>query len=213
MSELLYQTLYIISGTMWTLVYIFIILRGLKDKTCGMPFIALAFNITWEVLYSTVFKDGNWMHQVTTSVWALLDVVILYTWFKYGRRNWPSRLPSRTFVPSSIFIVAIAGVIVYFAKRGLHDEIGAYMAFLQNLLMSVLFINMLLQRGNLFGQSIGIAVAKLLGTLSITIIFYIVHWKFITLMGGLIFTFDLLYLLMVLNQGRLVWPFRLKLRS
>jgi hypothetical protein len=213
MSELLYQTLYIISGTMWTLVYIFIIIRGFKEKTCGMPFIALAFNITWEVLYSTVFKDGNWMHQVTTSVWALLDVVILYTWFKYGRRNWPRRLSVASFVPASIFIVAVAGVIVYFAKRELHDEIGAYMAFLQNLLMSVLFINMLVQRGNLSGQSAGIAIAKLIGTLSITIIFYIVRWKFITLIGGLIFTFDFLYLLMVLNQGRLVWPIRLKLRS
>jgi hypothetical protein len=37
--------------------------------------------------------------------------------------------------------------------------------------------------------------------------------KFIVFTGGLCLTFDIIYLLLVLNEGRLVWPFRLKLRS
>lgn len=46
-----------------------------------------------------------------------------------------------------------------------------YSAFLQNLLMSVLFINMLVQRKSSEGQSMLIAVGKWLGTLAPTILF------------------------------------------
>jgi hypothetical protein len=107
----------------------------------------------------------------------------------------------------------MAFTIIYFATRELHDTYGAYMAYIMNLTMSVLYINMINTRENLSGQSLGIAIAKLIGTGSYTIIFYIWHAKFLAFTGGLIVIFDLIYLLLVLNAGRLVWPFRLKLRS
>jgi hypothetical protein len=213
MTELLNQILYAVCGAAWTVAYIFIIIRGFKDKTYGMPFVALAFNLSWEILFSTIFRDGNWVHEVVNSVWAVLDVFILYTYFRYGKRDWPRRLSTGYFYPYSIFVLVVVFALIYFATRELHDRTGTYMAYLQNLMMSFLFINMLNQRGNLSGQSTGIALAKMLGTLTSTILFYIWRVKFIVFIGGLIFTFDFIYLLLVLNEGRLVWPFRLKLRS
>ncbi len=47
----------IISGLCWTLVYLLIIYRSIKDKTYGMPFWALAFNISWEFIFSVVFAS------------------------------------------------------------------------------------------------------------------------------------------------------------
>jgi hypothetical protein len=112
-----------------------------------------------------------------------------------------------------VAVLVVAAAIVYIAKRRLHDDIGAYTAYLQNLMMSGLFINLLMHRGTAAGQSPVIAVAKMAGTLASTIIFCMGRVKFFAVTGGLIFTLDIIYLLLLLNQGRLVWPFRLKLRS
>jgi hypothetical protein len=213
MIDFLNQALYVVSGTAWSVAYIFIIIRGFKDKTYGMPFISLAFNISWEFCFATIFNDGNPVHRAVNMAWFLLDIGILVTYFRYGKRDWPHRISTKYFFPYSFFVMAMAFTIIYFATRELHDTYGAYMAYIMNLTMSVLYINMINTRENLSGQSLGIAVAKLIGTGSYTIIFYIWHAKFLAFTGGLIFIFDLIYLLLVLNAGRLVWPFRLKLRS
>ncbi len=52
------------------------------------------------------------------------------------------------------------------------DIAGKYAAFSQNLMMSGLFIALLLQRGNLSGQSMGIAVCKMIGTIFAAVGFY-----------------------------------------
>lgn len=48
---------------------------------------------------------------------------------------------------------------------------GAYSAFLQNLIMSILFVQMLVSRGSREGQSLLLAVSKWIGTLAPTIQF------------------------------------------
>jgi len=213
MIDLLNQALYVVSGSTWSVAYILIIMRGVKDKTYGMPFLSLAFNICWEFCFSFVFYDGNPVHRVVNIAWFLLDIGILITYFRYGKRDWPHRISTKYFYPFSFFTLAMAFSIIWFATRELHDTYGAYMAYMMNLTMSVLYINMINRRGGLSGQSVPIAILKLIGTGSYTIIFYVWHAKFLAFTGGLIVIFDLIYLLLVLNEGRLVWPFRLKLRS
>ena len=213
MIDLLNQALYITSGTAWSIAYILIIIRGFRDKTYGMPFVSLALNVSWEFLFSTLFKDGNIVHQVVNSVWFCLDVLVLFTYFRFGIRDWPRRVSTKFFVPYSVLVLVAAFATVWFVTRELHDNYGAYMAYCQNLLMSVFYIIMFYRRGNLSGQSTGIAVAKLIGTGSYTIIFYVWHAKALAIIGGLIVLFDVVYLLLVVNEGRPVWPFRLRLRS
>ena len=81
---------------------------------------------------------------------------------------------------------------------------AGYSAFLQNLLMSVLFIAMLIKRGNTEGQSVNIAVNKWVGTLAPTVLFGIVgdggfpkgSWLILVL-GIFCSIFDLIYLCML----------------
>ena len=40
-------TLTLTSDVSWTIVYLAIIYRSFQDKVCGMPFFALALNLTW----------------------------------------------------------------------------------------------------------------------------------------------------------------------
>jgi len=205
-------TLDIICGVSWMLCYSFIILRGFKDKTYGMPFLALAFNLSWELLFATVLNDGKFIYSVVTRACVVLDVLILFTYFKYGIKEWPRRLSRHLFYPFSIFVLVTTFAFIYLWCKAL-DPTGTYMAYIQNLMMSLLFINMLNKRGSLAGQSVGIAFTKMVGTLAATLVFLYLRMKFIVFAGGLIFCLDLVYLLMVFNEGRLVWPFRLKLRS
>jgi len=86
--------LFVLSGVCWTLVYISLIYRGFKDKTYGMPLFALGLNIAWEVLYSI---DGIFIHKanmppvqnVANVVWAFFDILIVITFFRYGKKYFP----------------------------------------------------------------------------------------------------------------------------
>ncbi|MDX1371345.1 MAG: hypothetical protein R3321_02685, partial [Nitrososphaeraceae archaeon] len=88
----------------------------------------------------------------------------------------------------------------------LNDHRGVYAAFVQNLLMSILFIVMFFKRGKgLRGQSIFVAVFKMLGTGLTSIYFYlyepVVQSSFILpLIFALIFVFDFLYVLLIASR-------------
>jgi len=213
MTDLLNMVFTIVIGASWTLAYILIIIRSFRGKTYGVPFLALSFNLCWGILFSTILWDGKFAHLVTYGTWALLNVIILIAYLKYGIEEWPRRLSPQLFYPFSIFVLLATFGFIYFLSSELHDVGGNYMAYIQNLMMSLLFINMLNNRGNLRGQSVPIAVLKMIGTGAATLFFFMIRVKSLTMAGSLIFCFDLIYLIMVLNHGRLMWPIRLKLRA
>lgn len=163
-----------ISGLCWTVVYIESIRLGFQQKTYAMPFWALALNIAWELLHSvTDFRlTGASLQVVFNIAWFLLDVLILYTYFRFGKKHFPRSLPAVFFYLWSALGLATAFALqlVFVFEFGVSKG-GAYAAFLQNLLMSILFIAMLVQRGGSEGQNLTIAVAKWLGTLAPTILF------------------------------------------
>jgi hypothetical protein len=212
MPHFLSLSLDITCGVSWMLAYIFIIIRGIREKTYGMPFLALAFNICWEVLFATVFNNGMFIYEVVTRICVVFDLIILFTYFKYGIREWPTRLNKNLFYPFSILVLVVTFGFIYLWCRAV-DPTGTYMAYIQNLMMSLLFINMLNKRNGLKGQSAGIAFTKMTGTLAATLGFVYLRMKFVTFTGALIFLLDMVYLLMVVNQGRLVWPIRVKLKA
>ena len=63
---------------------------------------------------------------------------------------------------------------LFLAEFGAHDA-SRYSAFLQNTLMSGLFVHMVVARRGLRGQTLTIAVAKWLGTLAPTILFGVIE--------------------------------------
>lgn len=198
------SVLILLSGIAWTVVYVASIRIGMRDKSYAMPFWALALNIAWEFLHATLgFREAGLTLQIGINfVWFLLDLGLLYTFFRYGRKYFPSH-----FHPAWFFVWGAVGLAsafilqyVFIAEFGLW--MGAiYSAFLQNLLMSILFIVMLVQRSSSDGQSLLIAISKCIGTLAPTIFMgvlgisgYMVANRFVLVTGGLIFFFDLAYI-------------------
>lgn len=158
----------VISGVCWMIVYEECIRIGLTQKTCCMPLFALTLNLAWESLYSALgFIGGRLDAQtIVNALWFGMDAVILYTYLKNGR-NEPGARTGRDF-----YIWAAAAVAVSYAVQiAFVLEYGQlmamrYSAYLQNAVMSVLFVEMLRRRGSSRGQSMLLAVAKWLGTLA-----------------------------------------------
>ncbi len=208
--ETIKTILTLVSGVCWTLVYIEGIRLGLKDRSYSIPFFALAMNLAWELLHAYLgLRAAIDLQTIINVVWFLFDVGILYTYFMYGKKYFPPNLAS-WFVPWSLLGLFTAFWIEYaFIREFGTFAGGAYAAFLQNLLMSVLFIGMLVRRGSTAGQSLTIAVSKWLGTLAPTITFGMIGSRtfsgpdfFILVIGLLCSVFDLIYIWMLLRYGK-----------
>jgi hypothetical protein len=197
-----------LSGVAWTIVYIDSIRIGFTQKTYAMPIAALGLNIAWEWTYAArdLATDPQQLQAWVNLVWALADVVILATFFRYGRSEFPGFVSRPLFISWGIVIVITSLIIqwLFIAEFGTAGMKAAqYSAFLQNLLMSGLFIAMFVARRGPRGQTLLIAFAKWIGTLAPTILFGFINGSlFVIGIGLLCSVFDLAYL------GLLIWAKR-----
>src|ERR1700694_3306775 len=91
-----------LSGIAWTIVYVESIRIGFKQKTYAMPIAALGLNIAWEWTYAArdLASDPQQLQAWVNLVWALADVVILTTFFRYGRSEFPGFVSRPVFITS-----------------------------------------------------------------------------------------------------------------
>jgi hypothetical protein len=193
----------LLSGVAWTVVYVVAIRIGFQQRTYAIPAVALALNIAWETIHATRgLVTGDLSAQTFVNVaWALADLVIVFTFLRYGRGELPDFVSGPMFVTWAVLIFAAAYIIqwLFIVEFGWGNA-PKYAAFLQNLLMSGLFIAMFVARRGPRGQSILLAVAKWIGTLAPTILFgALAGSAFILGVGLLCSVFDLAYI------GLLLW--------
>jgi hypothetical protein len=195
----------IVSGLAWTVVYIEAIRLGFKYKTYAMPVAALGLNIAWETIYGFHGLVGTISVQsIINLLWAAADVAIVVTFFRFGRAELPKFVTRPLFIGWGVLIFGTSYAVqaLFIGEFGWTDG-ARYSAFLQNLLMSGLFIAMLIARRGTRGQSMVIAVAKWLGTLAPTILIGVLgNLPFILWIGLLCSVFDLIYI------GLLLWAKR-----
>lgn len=187
----------IMSGLAWTAVYIDAIRIGFRDRTYAIPAAALGLNFAWETIYATrSVATGITAQGVFNIAWGLADVVIVYTFLKFGRSELPGWVTRRLFIGWTVLLGVTSFVVqlLFVAEFG-WDQASRYAAFLQNLLMSGLFIAMFVARGGRRGQTLLIAVAKWIGTLAPTIVFgWYGNSPMILGLGILCSIFDLSYI-------------------
>jgi hypothetical protein len=161
----------VICGVFWVAAYLLVIKKSFQDETYGIPLPALGLNFSWEFIFTFIIPHGA--PYIYTNLLVLpLDTVILLQTLQFGYNEFP-RLSKRNFYLMFISTLILGFLIVYLASIILNDQIGFYIAFWQNLLMSILFVLMLKSRDNLRGQSIYIGATKMLGTLFASIAFFI----------------------------------------
>lgn len=191
------------SGLFWTLVYVVIIRRGFKEKTYGMPLVALGANISWEFIFSFI-RPHDAPQLYVNYCWFLFDAVIVWQFLKYGKKELSSIIQEKYFYVMSLLTLIISGLLVYFISAEFNDWDGKYAAFGQNFMMSVLFVFMLIYRKDMRGQSIYIGIFKLIGTLLPSILFYCKYPDSVLLntLYLSILTFDIIYVVMLYNKEK-----------
>lgn len=161
----------LVSGIAWTAVYAEAIRIGFAQRTYAMPVAALTLNIAWEWLYALVgLSEGGGVQTAVNVVWGLADVLILVTFLRFGYAEFSPQLGRAAFWTGSMVLLGASAAVQLLFLAEFGDRLApVYSAFLQNLLMSGLFVAMFLSRGGPRGQSLVIAVAKWLGTLAPTL--------------------------------------------
>ena len=198
------------SGICWTLTYLLIIKRGFQDKTYGMPLWALAANISWEFIFSAILLTHNTVQHVIDIVWCLFDVVIVFQFLRFGRASFKGTVLERNFYPMFVIVLLVSFGAVYTMTLQLETSIppgridGRYAAFAQNLMMSILFVAMLINRNSVDGQSIYVGIFKMVGTLLPSFLFYetVPSDVFLNFLYVSIFVFDLLYVVILYLKHR-----------
>jgi hypothetical protein len=192
------------SGLCWTIAYILIIRRGFIDKTYGMPVVALCANISWEFIFSFIYPHETPQLQINR-VWFLFDTLIFYQVLRRGDSLFFRPISRAKFLIAFPVIVALSFCAVLFITYEFNDYQGRYTAFGQNFMMSVLFVAFLVNRGASAGQSLYIALFKMIGTILPSILFFCKFpssW-FLTYLYITILFFDGVYAVLLYRQLRL----------
>jgi hypothetical protein len=121
--------------------------------------------------------------------------VIVFQTLRFGQQAFESLLPKGSFYAFFLLSLITSFGLVLGISVEFQNLNGMYAAFGQNLMMSVLFVVMLRRRGDLGGQSLYIAIFKMIGTILPSILFFARNPESI-LMNTLyisIFIFDFIY--------------------
>lgn len=207
----------------WMITYVALIWRGVKDRSYGMPIVALALNLTWEFTFfavltpygsldSALVPGGAWKAQLVFGICLLLDIGILYTYFRYGFRHFEGKytLSHRLWVAYSVALLAFCFLVIHSAALFFmqfdtyfhHDQIEAakLIAFIQNAVMSLAFVAMFHMRNSIDGQSFTIAWTKFLGSsLTVGPIYLMQHPDnyFAWVIIGTMFLADFWYMILI----------------
>ena len=185
----------LLSGVFWLVAYILIIYRGFKDRSYGMPVVALCGNLAWELIFGLGIESGcaaSWSScphaiiQGRNFIWMVFDLVILYTILKFGRRYFTGFL-NKYFTPIVLGGTVFAFLLIWATVQEFYipnrwgvvvdGQTPAYLpltlqggsyytGFVLNIIMSILFVFMIYRRDNVDGQSVYIALSKWLGSVA-----------------------------------------------
>jgi hypothetical protein len=164
-----YNVVGLMGGCGWLVVYVLAVYQGFKRKTCAIPVIAVCLNVGWEILTSTVVANPIPVWLWLNRAWVAVDLVIVYTAVRYGRRRpmGPGLAKHFHAVLVCTFVLGIVGQAAYIET--FCDAYGYGVAFVLDLVMAGLFV--LDQLGAPAGDRVTLAIAygRLWGDLGVVI--------------------------------------------
>ncbi|MCZ7414535.1 transmembrane-type terpene cyclase [Streptomyces sp. WMMC897] len=207
----IYWPLLMVQGACWIYTYVCVIQRSLADKYLAMPLFALGLNLSWELVYGFVLPIPPEQKPINI-IWAGVNCFILWMAYRFGEKDFPG-LSRRGFRWMLFGSILYFGVFHFTLGWELGDEHGIYGAIGINVYMSYAFIATLRRRGSSAGQSLHIALAKMIGTFAVTLMFYAMfpdRWL-LTLAGFTILGIDLVYTVLlhrqITSEGQSPWAF------
>lgn len=191
---------YVIGGVAWTIVYLAAVIIGVREKTYCIPIPAVALNITWETLNAAYYvPQTSGLKGVIQSTiilsWLALDFAICWTFLRFGSNEIRGARGS-DLVKLLILLVVSAAILdcSFIAEFGWAPSMR-YAAFLVNIIMSALFVQMFYARRGPQGKSLVIAVCKAIGSWCLIINYGLISGtRFVAVAGIAIVLWDSLYI-------------------
>jgi len=109
---------------LWLIAYLGILVDVRRNKFVGIPAAAVVANVSWEVIWSFVYRgDTGWLLVEGYRGWVFLDFVIVYCLFRYGPTQVLNPALRKYFRPAVAFgIVSWLMALYYFVRIGLHHQ-------------------------------------------------------------------------------------------
>ena len=150
----------------WLVAYLIVIRTCQRQQTYGIPLVAISLNLTWELMDSFFLPDPIPAWVWLDRSWFIVDVLIVTQLFRYGRRWQQLASVRQHFLVVVLSVLLLAFVGQYSWVTTFHDTLGIILAFVINLIMSVLFVFFYFSRTASGGQGLITSVAwlKMLGT-------------------------------------------------
>ncbi|KAI1173435.1 hypothetical protein F4777DRAFT_447358 [Nemania sp. FL0916] len=167
----------IVAGLLWTMAYVLYIIQARKDKSYGMPLIALCANISWEITYG-LFYPLSYVETAAFILWLLLDLGIVLSTVKFGTKQWrhPSLVARR--IPTILVIGCGLSLLIHWQfieALGSRDEAAFWSGFACQNLLGTLSVMQIISRGNTSGHSWSIWLCRWIGS-SLAIVLYC--WRY-----------------------------------
>jgi hypothetical protein len=189
--------------SLWSISYLLIIRRSFKDSVCGMPLLPLCANLSYEFIFGVLHPDQPPLNYANI-VWFLIDLVIASQYLRYGKKEFTAYLPPNWFAPTFLVTLATAFAAILTFTYDLSDWQGNYTGWGDQLLISVSFLYLLIRRRSVIGQSLYIALTRMIGTLSLIPAQYILtpRSKFLAFIYVAALVFDSMYVGLMIRQYR-----------
>lgn len=169
LSNGLWLNVTVLGDLCWAIAYVLIIVQCFRQRTYGLPLVAIAMNFTWELQYSLVqpprCDDGS-VDMVKAGMilaWAALDAVIVFQLFRWGRAQQAIDEIQKHFplIVVGSLLLAAAGNLAF--ARFHPDEAAPLSGLIINFVMSLLFIFLLFARPALQGIGWGASLFRVAG--------------------------------------------------
>ncbi|KAJ9149325.1 hypothetical protein NKR23_g4203 [Pleurostoma richardsiae] len=176
--------------SLWCATYVLMTRRSLQTRSYGMPLLALATNLSWEVVYAGYVTEMP-LELAGFAAWLLLDVGLVYTTVRFAPEDWRRSSPvvgrRMGWILGVMVAVGCAGHYAFarwwlsrpgvghgdksgkwwFGREGYDTtELAYWSASIPQVALSAGSVAMLLVRGHSGGTSYPIWLCRMLGSIS-----------------------------------------------
>jgi hypothetical protein len=209
-----WETFWYVGGfVVWAPAYIAIVIIAVRKRRLEIPVIAVTANVTWEFLWGFVFGQNmgpglQWVYRGA----CILDLLILLAVFRLGHTQSLAPIYTRYF--NLVVVALLAGWIAfYWSLHSSHFDLplGSMSAYLDNILMSGLYIWFVMTRSDPRDLSFTVAWSKGLGTGMVSVFVFMEYPDnaFIKTLAVMVGMLDFVYLVSLavrLRQCRTAGP-------
>ena len=175
----LQMAFYGVGCALWVVTYVVYIRNIFKFHYIEMPVFAGCCDVAWEFVWSFLAANNMGMlFQSANVVWFFLDATIIFSYgvlmFGWKQFKSPTLTPRHIYIPMCLAIAVGCGMATYFFHaQGFENAVGGRIAYLIQLSISFLYVQLMLGQADLRNFSWTANWTRALGSALVVVFFYL----------------------------------------